>query len=100
MPRTTTDPRERMVQTGNDLLNTLYRIAEYDELQRKASAVNRMDKSDPATGAAAAALIDAHGVETLLELLDLQGRRDSLLREYVTIRQTIEALLPQQDGLT
>jgi hypothetical protein len=101
MPRTATDPRERMVQTGNELLNVLYRIAEHDEFQRRISAVNKMDKSDPAVSAAAKELLDGPGgMDTLFKLLELHGRRDSLLREYVTIRQTIEALLPQQDGLT
>jgi hypothetical protein len=94
MSSTITDPRERMVKTGNDLLDTIYQLAEYDDFQARVNAISKMDKDDPATVEASKALLDGDdGISTVIKLLELQGRRSTLLREYVTIRQTIEAML-------
>jgi len=95
-----TDPRERMVRVGNDLLDTLYRLAEHDDFNKRVRELADR-KDEPGSDLAAKALMDDTGIETIVQVLTLTGQRDRLLREYVTIRQTIEALsVPRTDGLS
>jgi len=79
------DPRERLVTVGNQLLDAIY---ELDETQAVVTEMNAV-KDDKEK---LAALVTESGVEVLIRHLTVQARRDTALREYVTIRQTIEAL--------
>lgn len=82
---TSTDPRERLVRVGNDLLDAIY------ELEKTTAAVDELQaaKDDPTK---LDSLMNDGGLEVLVQRLGALSKKDLVLREYVTIRQTIESL--------
>ena len=92
-----TDPRERLVQTGNSLLDVIYQEAALAEYRKKVIAMTKMADGD-AKAEAAKALLDGDGTESFIKSLELEGQRRDLTNEYVTIRQTIEALIGAPAG--
>lgn len=81
----TTDPRERMLVVGNRLLDVVY------ELDQRNDEFSTIEDRLTGDGAERASLT-ADDLAVLSRRLVLMAQRDHLLREYVTLRSTIEAL--------
>ena len=92
-----TDPRERLVQVGNALLDTIYQEEALDEYRDRLIAAASMPEGDERLEEAKA-LLTGDGLEKSVNPLTIQSKRRELTREYVTIRQTIEALIGAPAG--
>lgn len=87
------DPRERLVRTGNDLLDILYALDGTEQIVKP-----MLDAKDD--DAKIKELMDAPGAaEAIISAIGNGFKRDALLREYVTLRQTIEALTTERPAM-
>lgn len=86
----TTDPRERLVTLGNQIVEAAYQLYvendRYLELKRALGDHERLGR-----------LMEAGGAEFMVRWLTLTSERDAALREYTAVRQTIEAMSKGSD---
>lgn len=83
---TQTDPRERVVMLGNELLDLLYRAEESEALLKKFTALkdNQADIVE---------MMERPGeTDAILSAITDGFKREALLRDYRMLRRTIEQL--------
>lgn len=90
---TGTDPREHLVATGNKLLDVIYQLEEHADYLKAINHANTLQKGSREAAAAATALVSGDGLEKMLAIMTLSSERETLLREYVAVRRTLEALV-------
>lgn len=83
---TPVDPHEKLVIVGNQLLQVIH------EQQQDSECIAAMHDAAFSDPRRFMVLVDAHGgPDYLIAALNRIARRDSLIREYTTLRQTIES---------
>jgi hypothetical protein len=85
---TVTDPRERLVRVGNEILDQTYEIEKIMPDYKRISEEVKSKDQDRATSV----MKEPGSLDVLIRMLELTNVRDRSVREYVTLRQTIEAL--------
>lgn len=90
---TTTDPRERLVQTGNELLSVIYREEIHHRENRALLDASRSGDT-AAIHSAMSGIKSDRLAEIVIEMLKLQTDRQELIARYVLLRETIEQLTP------
>lgn len=80
------DPREQLIKTGAELLDAVYLC------QKEAPIRTRLQKMSPASQEATEAIEEVGGITAVLDMLTHLYDRDRLVKEYVMLRSTIEAM--------
>lgn len=80
------DPRERLMTIGNQLLDVIYDLDATEAITK--AMLDATDDEDKFSEM----IKEPGSMEAVLKSITNNLKRDSLVREYVTTRQTIEAL--------
>lgn len=86
------DPRERLMIIGNRLLDLVYK------LDATAAAVKPMQEAKNDSAALDVLMKEEGSVDVLIRHITVCLERDSALKEYILLRQTIEAMESVRPG--
>jgi hypothetical protein len=81
------DPRERLVETGNKLLDTIYKLKQWEEKWPELAAAVAAGVTPDNAGE-----LMLRNMDGIMESLALSADHKRLHDEYYTLRSTIEAL--------
>lgn len=87
----TTDPREKLLQTGNELLDVIYWLA--TKADDAGALVKRLNASSATAGGDPAdATVVEESIGLAMEGFRMVARRNELAAQYTLLRSTIEAM--------
>lgn len=91
------DPRERLVQTGNELLDVVFKLAIHERTHAELILAAKSGSDIQITASIAGLSGDALA-NAVIGLLELEHKRGELVGRYVLLRETIEQLeAPRSD---
>lgn len=95
---TATDPRERLIHTGNELLDIVYKLTIHERTNAELFAAAKSG-SDDRIKAAVAGLSGRTLADAVIGFLELEHKRSDLVARYVLLRETIEQLEQPRDDM-
>jgi hypothetical protein len=87
-----TDPREKLVTTGSHLLDTIYTMRLWEQRYPELFQLMESTKAGHEPDGVDISRVMSENIEGILQSLTLSSEYTRLLNEYITLRQTIEAL--------